>query len=82
MLLKYFVSCFRVVVQLLGLNLWEPSCDPKTELSDKLLRKLQSEIASWIDTRLEHVMDLKQDVKDEAVVAIEKIIGNACWSNN
>ncbi|XP_052229255.1 protein unc-13 homolog D-like [Dreissena polymorpha] len=63
-----------IVVQLLGLNLWEPSCDPKAELSDKLLRKLQSEISSWIDTQLEHVKEQKQDDKDEAVVEIEKII--------
>jgi len=63
-----------VIVQLLSLDLWEPSCDPKTEISEKVMKKLQDDIAVWIGKELDHLADNNNEIKDKVIPEMEKLI--------
>ena len=63
-----------VIVQLLSLDLWEPSCDPKTEISEKVMKKLQDDIAVWIGKELDHLADNSNEIKDKVIPEMEKLI--------
>lgn len=63
-----------IIVQLLGLDLWEPSCDPKTEISEKLLKKLQDDITTWLDKAIEDIWEKDPQVKDKVIPETERLI--------
>ncbi|WAR02441.1 BAIP3-like protein [Mya arenaria] len=63
-----------VVVQLLSLDLWEASCDPKADISDRLTKKLQAGIEDWIQERVAEVHETKTKVRDKVTVEIENLI--------
>ena len=62
------------IVQLLGLDLWQPDCEARKEISEKITHKLQEDASIWIDKELDDIDETSLEIKDKILPEIERFI--------
>ena len=71
------VSFFsRIIVQLLGLDLLEPKCEPQRQVCKELSDRLQSDVLEWIDLEGEKIPETSREIKDKVIPEMQRLIGN------
>ena len=67
--------CSSVVVQLLSLDLWEASCDPKADIAKRLVRRLQAGLDEWLEEHITAIVETNPIVRDKITTEIDRFIG-------
>ncbi|XP_045173745.2 protein unc-13 homolog D-like [Mercenaria mercenaria] len=71
--LNIMKSKLSAIVQLLGLDLWQPDCEAKKEISEKIVKKLQEDASRWIDEELGDIEERSPEIKDKVLPEIERL---------